>query len=87
MDAKSSPDEANENDLERNGQMATGHESKLERVLSFWGSYCFADVSSWTEEEIQRLSKSIETTPESGRRKQQIDRVHRAAGGYPEDEK
>jgi hypothetical protein len=87
MGAKSSPDEPNGNDLERNGQMANGHESKLEQVLSFWGSYCFADVSSWTDEEIELLSKSLETAPESGRRKQRSDRVHRAVGGYPEDEK
>ena len=69
-----------------NGKIENKCGTKLEPVLRFWGSYCYADVSEWTEDEISEFSESVEATPGSVRRQQSGPRVHRANGGYSDDE-
>lgn len=86
MDAKTSDCKPTANDGRENGRQPLEDEGKLERVLSFWGSYCYADVSSWTKDEIDEFSESLEEPPGSSRQKQEIPRVHRAIGGYSDDQ-
>ena len=46
--------------------------SRLEKVMSFWGSYCFVNVSSWTKDEVKDFADSREAIPEPIRRMRSI---------------
>ncbi len=48
------------------------NDSGLEKVLSFWGSYCFADVSSWTSDEVDGFADLLEEKQGPIRRQRSI---------------
>ncbi len=68
MEPMAAPGEQTTRKQPGNDEKKQESDSKLESVLSFWGSYCFADVSGWTQDEVEELSDSLGAVPESVRR-------------------
>ena len=87
MDAKPSTGESEDSNRPSKIQLARDNGCKLERVLSFWGSYCYADLSTWTQDEIDDFADALELKPKTRRRKRRVGRSDRSVSGDSIDKK
>jgi len=72
MESKIEHGERTNRESLQTGEAPPEDDSRLEKVMSFWGSYCFANVSSWTKDEIEDFADSIDSIPEPIRRMRSI---------------
>lgn len=72
MEPKTEIGKRSKRDPQQNVEAPRKEDSELEQLLSFWGSYCLADVWSWTQEEVDGFADSLEAIPEPIRRMRSI---------------